>query len=182
MEPIFFAAPERFRSWLAANHATAAEVLVGFHKEGSGRPSMTWPESVDEALCYGWIDGVRRGLDEESYTIRFTPRKTRSKWSAVNLRRVPELIADERMQPAGLAAYERRTEAGYSYERNAAELSGEQEARFRANPEAWEFWQAQPPGYRKLNTFRVVSAKRAETQPKRLDALIEASAHGERLA
>jgi uncharacterized protein YdeI (YjbR/CyaY-like superfamily) len=160
----------------------ASELLVGFRKKGSGRPSLTWPESVDEALCYGWIDGVRRGLGEDAYAIRFTPRKPRSKWSAVNLRRAEELIAEGRMRPAGLAAYERRIEAAYSYERDGAAFSAEQEALFRARPEAWEFWLTQPPGYRRLNTFRVVSAKRAETQLKRLDALIEASARGERLA
>jgi uncharacterized protein YdeI (YjbR/CyaY-like superfamily) len=117
----------------------------------------------------------------ESYTIRFTPRKPRSKWSAVNVRRVPELIAEDRMRPAGLAAYERRVEAGYSYERAAAVLSPDHEARFRANERAWAFWAAQPPGYRRLNTFRVVSAKREETRLRRLGQLIDASACGERL-
>ena len=182
MDPVFFATCEGFRSWLDANHASATELLVGFYKRGSGKPGLTWPESVDEALCYGWIDGRRRGLDAESYTIRFTPRKPRSKWSAVNLRRVPELVAEGRMLPAGLAAYERRVEAGYSYERAAPAFSAEHEARFRADPGAWVFWEAQPPGYRRLNTFRVVSAKREETRHRRLERLIEACVRGERLA
>ncbi len=125
MEPIFFAAPADFRAWLAANHATAGELWVGFYKKATGRPSITWPESVDQALCYGWIDGLRKSLGDESYAIRFTPRRPGSNWSAVNLKRVAELIELGQMQPAGLAVYDGRDPAKaeqYAYERNHAAL------------------------------------------------------------
>ena len=185
-EPTFFATPADFRTWLEAHHQTAAELWVGFHKKGTGRPSITWPEAVDEALCVGWIDGVRKSVDAERYAIRFTPRKARSTWSAVNLRRVPELIREGRMRPAGLAAYERRAEdrsGVYSYEqRGEARFDEEAEREFRAHPKAWEFFQAQPPGYRKMVTWWVVSAKREETRRKRLATLIDDSAHGRRIA
>ena len=180
MEPTFFATPEDFRAWLEAHHDTAPELLVGFHKKGSGRPSITWPESVDEALCFGWIDGVRRRIDDASYSIRFTPRKARSTWSAVNVRRVGELTDQGLMHPAGLAAFERRSDdktAIYAYEqRKAAELDPEQERLFRANEQAWAWFQAQPASYRRTATYWVISAKREETRQRRLERLISDSA------
>ena len=149
MEPTFFATPDEFRAWLQEHHATESELLVGFHKKGSGRPSITWPQSVDQALCFGWIDGVRRRIDDAGYSIRFTPRKARSTWSAINVRRVGELTAQGLMHPAGIAAFERRSHdktAIYSYEqRQAAELEPEQERRFKANKRAWAWFQAQAP-------------------------------------
>jgi uncharacterized protein YdeI (YjbR/CyaY-like superfamily) len=185
MEPTFFRTPADFRRWLETNHESAAELLVGFYRKRSGKPSITWPESVDEALCFGWIDGVRRGLDDTSYTIRFTPRKPQSTWSAVNIRKVGELTEAGLMRPAGIAAFERRSEkrsAIYSYEqKEAAQLSEDQEGRFRASPAAWEFFCAQPAGYRKTATHWVVRAKREDTRAKRLATLIEDSAAGRRL-
>ena len=182
MEPIFFATPDEFRAWLQEHHATESEVLVGFHKKGSGRPSITWPQSVDQALCFGWIDGVRRRIDDASYSIRFTPRKARSTWSAINVRRVAELAADGLMHPAGIAAFERRSDdktAIYSYEqREAAQLDAEQERRFRANARAWDWFQAQAPSYRRTATYWVASAKRQETRERRLERLISDSAAG----
>jgi len=176
MEPTFFATPEDFRAWLEAHHETEAELLVGFHKKASGRPSITWPESVDQALCYGWIDGVRRSLGDDSYTIRFTPRKQRSNWSAVNVRRVGELTELGLMRPAGVAAFERRSDdrtAIYAYEqRKTAKLDAEQERRFRANSGAWKWFQAQPAGYRRTASYWVISAKRPETRQRRLEQLI----------
>ncbi len=185
MQPTFFATPAEFRQWLERHHQSERELLVGFYKKSSGRPSITWPESVAEALCFGWIDGVRRSIDDESYSIRFTPRKKGSIWSAVNMRLAEELIRDGRMQPAGLAAWEARDPAKsavYSFEqREAAQLAPDMEARLRDNAQAWKFWQAQPPGYRKTATFWVMSAKRPETRAKRLQTLIDDSAAGLRI-
>ena len=178
MEPVFFATPAAFRAWLEANHDTAAELWVGFHKKGSGLPSITWPEAVDEALCVGWIDGIRRRVDGASYAIRFTPRRPRSTWSAVNLGRVAELTREGRMRPAGLAAFEARA-GTYPYEqRGEAALDEQAEARFRARPEAWDFFRSRAPSYRKMMAWWVVSAKREETRRRRLDTLIEESAAG----
>ena len=175
-EPIFFATPAEFRAWLAEHGDTEREVLVGFYRKSSGRLTMTWPEAVDQALCYGWIDGVRRRIDDESYLNRFTPRKPRSNWSAVNIKRANELIAEGLMTPAGLAAFERRTDdrsAVYSYEqRHAAALSQTDADRFRANAAAWEWFSAQPPSYRTAAIYWVVSAKREETRESRLATLI----------
>jgi uncharacterized protein YdeI (YjbR/CyaY-like superfamily) len=186
MEPIFFATPADLRAWLEQNHSTAKELVVGFYRKGSGRPSITWSEAVDQALCFGWIDGVRHSLDSESYTNRFTPRRPGSNWSAVNIRKVEELAKAGLMQPAGLAAFGRRQEAKssvYSYEqRYEARLTPEQEERFRAHPEAWEYFQSQPPSYRQSAIWWVVSAKREETRTRRLAALIEDSANGRRVS
>ena len=180
--PTFFATPAELRAWLERHHADRRELLVGFYRKASGRPSITWPQSVDEALCFGWIDGIRRSLGEEAYTIRFTPRQARSTWSAVNVRRAGELIAEGRMTSAGLAAFEARSAdrtAIYSHEqRRAAVLEPDQEARFRAAAEAWEWFQARPPSYRRAAIHWVTSAKRAETRERRLGALIEDSAAG----
>jgi uncharacterized protein YdeI (YjbR/CyaY-like superfamily) len=180
MEPRFFETPTELRAWLEANHATESELLVGFHKKASGRPSITWAESVDQALCFGWIDGVRRSLGPESYTIRFTPRKRRSFWSHVNIKRAQELIELGLMSPAGQRAFEERTgerSGAYSYEnRDAAKLAPEQEREFRANPAAWAWFERQPASYRRAAAWWVVSAKREETRRRRLVTLIEDSA------
>ncbi len=180
MTPTFFTTPSDFRAWLEEHHQTAAELWVGFHRKGSGKPSITWPEAVDEALCYGWIDGVRKGIDDSSYVIRFTPRKPRSRWSAVNISRVEELTRLGRMRPAGLKAFEERSaERTYSYEQShAVELDEADEQQFRSNPKAWEFFQVQAPSYRKAAIWWVISAKKEETRRKRLAQLIDDSAHG----
>ena len=184
MKPTFFKTPAAFRAWLEEHHATDAELLVGFYKRDSGKPSITWPESVDQALAFGWIDGVRRRVDDEVYTIRFTPRKPRSIWSAVNIRRVGELTAAGRMAPAGLAAFEKRDakrSAIYAYERETAEFDAAALRQFKADKQAWTFFNAQPPYYRHTSTHWVTSAKRPDTRARRLATLIELSRNGERL-
>jgi uncharacterized protein YdeI (YjbR/CyaY-like superfamily) len=184
-KPTYFATPAAFRAWLESHHATSTELLVGFYKRGSGKPSITWPESVDEALCFGWIDGVRRSVNDERYTIRFTPRKARSTWSAVNIKRVAELTKLGRMQPAGIEAFSRREEKTsqiYAYEQRAdAAFDDEFEGTFRANRRAWEFFQAQAPWYCRNATYWVMTAKKEETRRKRLAALIADSARGKRI-
>jgi uncharacterized protein YdeI (YjbR/CyaY-like superfamily) len=181
----FFRSPSDFRKWLAQHHVTARELWVGYYKKSSDKRRITWPESVDEALCFGWIDGIRKSRDDLSYTIRFTPRKPKSNWSAVNIRRVQELARDRRMQPAGLKAFERRTpeKSGvYSYEnRKNAVLNKSAEKQFRLSHAAWDFFQAQPPSYRQTAIWWVVSAKKVETRQTRLKKLIENSACGKRL-
>jgi uncharacterized protein YdeI (YjbR/CyaY-like superfamily) len=183
MEPTFFATPADFRAWLERHHESHSELIVGFHKRGSGRPSITWPEAVDQALCFGWIDGVRRRIDDASYSIRFTPRKARSTWSAVNIKRMKELVDEGLVAPAGMAAFERRADdrsAIYSYEqRKAAKLEPDQERRLRADERAWAFFDAQPPSYRRAAIHWVTSAKKPETRDRRLAQLIECSAAGE---
>lgn len=184
-EVLFFASPEAFREWLAAHAGDTQEQWVGYYKKSTGKPSITWPESVDEALCYGWIDGLRKTIDAESYKIRFTPRKKSSIWSAVNIKRVAELTELGRMHPAGLKIFAERKEEKsgvYAYEqRENAELEPTEEAQLRANAQAWEFFHAQPTGYRKTAIWWVVSAKQAPTRLKRLNTLIETSAQGQRL-
>lgn len=186
MKPIFFASPAEFRTWLETHHEDTPELWVGFYKKSSGRPSITWPESVEQALCFGWIDGVRKSIDDISYTIRFTPRQARSTWSAVNIKKANELIETGLMRPAGLEAFKKRGEARsgiYSYEqRHLAKLGEAYEARFRANKKAWEFFQTMPPSYRKAATWWVVSAKIEETRLRRLARLIEDSEHEETIA
>src|SRR5690242_19274492 len=171
-KPVFFANPSEFHVWLEKNHDKASEIWVGFHKKSSGKLGITMPESVDEALCFGWIDSVRRSVSDTSYANRFTRRKTRSTWSAINIKRAKELIRLGRMQPSGLKAFERRTDqrsAIYSYEqRQKATLSDAFEMQFRANKKAWNFFQSQPPWYRRVSAFWVLSAKREETKLKRL--------------
>jgi uncharacterized protein YdeI (YjbR/CyaY-like superfamily) len=183
--PTFFATPADFGAWLAQHAGTESELIVGFYKRGTGRKSLTWPESVDEALCYGWIDGVRTSIDEHSYKIRFTLRKTTSTWSAINIERVRVLESEGRMKAAGLKAFAHRREAKsgiYAYEQaESATLGAAEEARFRKYKRAWKFFQAQPPGYRHQVIWRILSAKRAETREDRLAKLIEASQNGERL-
>jgi uncharacterized protein YdeI (YjbR/CyaY-like superfamily) len=182
VRPAFFATPEAFRAWLEEHHEAKTELLVGFHKKGTGKPSITWPESVDEALCFGWIDGVRRSLGEGAYTIRFTPRKRTSIWSAVNVDRVAKLTELGRMRPAGLRAFQARTPERtgvYSFERNlAAKLSAAHEKALRANRRAAAFFDAQPPWWRRAATHWVISAKREETRDRRLAQLILDSAAG----
>jgi uncharacterized protein YdeI (YjbR/CyaY-like superfamily) len=183
MKPIFFENADEFRAWLEENHETADELLAGFWKKATGKPSMTWAEAVDVALCFGWIDGVRRSLNEESYVNRFTPRRKGSNWSQRNVERVEELTKLGLMKPAGLAAFERRDPATvYSYETFAAEFDPEGEKRFKANRKAWEFFQSQPPGYQRIARYWVMNAKKAETRERRLAKLIEDSAAGRRLA
>jgi uncharacterized protein YdeI (YjbR/CyaY-like superfamily) len=182
---VFFESPDEWRAWLEEHHDSSREIIVGFWKRGSGRPSITWPESVDEALCFGWIDGVRRSLDEDGYTIRFTPRRSRSTWSAVNVRRAQELIRLGRMAPSGLKAFEARADdrtATYSYEQRRADLDGVYAERLRSNPRAWEFFQSRPPSYRKAAAWWVTSAKQEETRLRRLATLIDDSAHGRTIA
>jgi uncharacterized protein YdeI (YjbR/CyaY-like superfamily) len=184
MTPTFFKTQCDFRKWLEKHHATAQELWVGFYKKGSGLPSITWPESVDEALCFGWIDGIRKSIDDLSYKIRFTPRKPRSTWSAVNTKRAQELVDQGLMTPAGLKAFAARKEnkSGiYSYEQRSDKLPEFYEKEFRQNKSAWAFFQSQPPGYRKIACWWVMSAKREETQLRRLTILIEGSANGRRL-
>ena len=182
--PKFFPTPADFRRWLAQHHDSRDELWVGFYKKATGKASLTWPESVDEALCFGWIDGIRKSVDEEAYVIRFTPRRRGSHWSKVNLVRVAALTKEGRMAPAGMAAYDARDpeKSGlYSFEREAARLSREQERELRSHAAAWKFWKAQPPGYRKVAAHWVVSAKREETRARRLANLIEDSANGLRI-
>jgi uncharacterized protein YdeI (YjbR/CyaY-like superfamily) len=182
-EPTFFATPDDWRAWLEKHHATAAEISVGFWKRDTGKPSITWPQSVDEALCFGWIDGVRHRIDDEAYRIRFTPRRAGSVWSQVNLKRFAELKQEGRIAPAGQAAFDagKSRAPTYSYEREASDFSPEETALFQKNAKAWATWQAFPPGYRKLSIHRVTAAKRPETRARRLAALIDASADGRKI-
>ena len=182
--PRFFADPAALRAWLVENHKHATELIVGFYKRDSGRPSITWPESVDEALCVGWIDGLRRSIDDVSYQIRFTPRKTTSTWSAINIARVAVLSKEERMLPAGFAAFAARREnrSGiYAYEQRSATLPPKYTKIFKRDAKAWTFFQAQTPAYRKHMMWRIVSAKTEATREKRLAEVMKHSAAGERL-
>jgi uncharacterized protein YdeI (YjbR/CyaY-like superfamily) len=182
MQPKFFKSPSDFRKWLAVHHANATELLVGFYKEDTGKPSITWPESVDEALCFGWIDGIRRRVDKDSYSIRFTPRKTSSTWSAVNIGRAQELISEGRMTPGGEKAFAARKEnrSGiYSYEQRSAELVEPYASALRRSKAAMKFFASQPPSYRKAANWWVISAKQEETRLKRLEQLIKLSAAGQ---
>jgi uncharacterized protein YdeI (YjbR/CyaY-like superfamily) len=179
MDVVFFRSPAELRKWFAKHHATARELWVGYYKKGSGRPSITWPESVDEALCVGWIDGVRKSVDGDSYTIRFTPRRPGSIWSAVNIKRAQALAEQGRMQPAGLAVFQARRDdrsAIYSYERRREELEEPYASLLRKNKAAWAFFQSQPPWYKRAVYGWVMSAKKEETRLKRLAQLIEHSA------
>jgi len=183
-QPTYFTTEADFRRWLEANRQTAPELLVGFWKKGSGKPSINWPQARDQALCFGWIDGVRRSLGEESYTIRFTPRRKGSIWSKVNVERYEALKADGRMTTAGTRAYEEnKGKSGlYAYENELAELSAEEEARFRTNKAAWADWEKRPSGYRKTVLHWITRAKKPETRARRLAQLIEDSAAGRRIS
>lgn len=182
--PRFFATAARFRAWLEAHHETAKELLVGFRKKHTGKPSLTWHEAVGEALCFGWIDGVRTGIDEHRYTIRFTPRRATSIWSAVNIKRVGELESEGRMRDPGRAAFARRREnrsGQYSYEQRPTELVEPYRSIFRQQRAAYRFFEAQAPSYRRACIWWIVSAKLETTRAKRLERLIEDSAAGRRL-
>jgi uncharacterized protein YdeI (YjbR/CyaY-like superfamily) len=180
--PRFFKSPAAFRRWLEKNHHQVDEQWVGFYKKGSGKPSITWPESVDVALSFGWIDGVRRSLDADGYVIRFTPRREGSIWSATNIESARRLIGSGEMHASGLAAFERRREDRsrvYSFEQDKVALNADLDKRLRANEKAWTYWQAQPPSYRRRVTWWIISARREETRLRRLEALIADSAAGQ---
>jgi uncharacterized protein YdeI (YjbR/CyaY-like superfamily) len=180
----FFETRAEFEAWLEMSHATETELIVGFWKRSTGLASITRPESVDAALCYGWIDGIRRRIDDESSSIRFTPRRTTSIWSRVNVRRAQELIDEGSMRPAGLAAFDARDErrsAIYAHEQSKAVFPEDLAARFQEFKEAWTFFQSQPPSYRQPATWWVISARREETRIRRLERLIDVSANGKRL-
>ncbi|KAA9353023.1 YdeI/OmpD-associated family protein [Larkinella humicola] len=183
--PTFFATPAEFRQWLEQHHETEKELFVGFYKVGSGKPSITWPQSVDEALCFGWIDGIRKSIDETSYMIRFTPRKTKSIWSAVNLKRIGELIEQGLVKPTGLAVYRERDlkKAGlYSHEKEDQPLAAAFETQLKANEKAWQFFHQQAPSYQKTVRHWIMGAKQPETRLKRLMSLIEDSENGRKVA
>ena len=184
MKPRFFKTSAEFRSWLAKNRNAASELWVGFYKKDSGKGGITYSEALDEALCFGWIDGVRKSVDAESYTIRFSPRQPKSIWSAVNTRRVAALTKAGSMDPSGLEVFRNRDPGRtllYSYERERAEFTGLWLERFRSNAAAWRFFDAQPPSYKRTVTFWVMSAKKEETRSKRLDALIAESGLSRRI-
>ena len=180
----YFRTPADLRQWFAKHHATATEMWIGYYKKGSGKPSVTWPESVDEALCVGWIDGIRKTVDDERYTIRFTPRRRGSVWSAININRVAALSKEGRMRRAGVAAFEGRLESKsriYAYEQRSEHLPEPYTGMLRKNAVAWQFFEAQPPSYRKLVSYWISTAKKEETRLRRLARLIDASSHGKRL-
>jgi uncharacterized protein YdeI (YjbR/CyaY-like superfamily) len=181
---VYFSSASALRDWFADHAATADELLVGYYKKHTGKPSVTWSESVDEALCVGWIDGVRRSVDADRYTVRFTPRRTGSHWSHVNVAKVAALIKGKRMLPAGLAAFSARSAqktGRASYENRPREFSREHAEIFEAETSAWQWFSTQPPGYRRTAVWYVVSAVRPETQAKRLQHVIEASAAHRRI-
>jgi uncharacterized protein YdeI (YjbR/CyaY-like superfamily) len=184
-EPIFFSSPQEFYDWLEGHHESEDEVFVGYWKKVTGKPSLTWSQAVDQALCFGWIDGRLNGIDDERHMQRFTPRRPKSNWSNVNIEKVAKLKEAGLMRPAGLRAFEARTEARsgvYSFEqRESAKLPPEYEQRLKAEPAAWDWWSASAPSYRKTATFWVVSAKKEETRERRIDQLVEHSARGERV-
>ena len=185
MKPTYFSTEADFRQWLEQHHQFADELLVGFWKKGTGKPSIDWPQARDQALCFGWIDGVRRSLGDESYTIRFTPRRKGSIWSNINVARYEALTADGQMTPAGAAAYEANKggrQGVYAYENALKELTAAETAAFRRNKAAWTDWERRPAGYRRLVLHWIGSAKRPETRAKRLAILIEDSAAGRKIA
>jgi uncharacterized protein YdeI (YjbR/CyaY-like superfamily) len=180
----YFKAAADFRVWLEANHASATELWLGFYKKDSGKGGITYAEALDEALCFGWIDGIRKRVDELSFTQRFTPRKSQSNWSLINIGHVARLKKAGRMKPPGLKAFAARTDAKsgvYSFENKPRELSPALERQFKLDQAAWEFFQQQPPGYRRLASFYVMSAKREETRQRRLAQLMSDSKQGRRL-
>jgi uncharacterized protein YdeI (YjbR/CyaY-like superfamily) len=184
MKPIFFESAALFRTWLSKNHNKESEVLVGFYKVGSGKPSMTWSESVDEALCFGWIDGVRKSMDDTRYTIRFTPRRPASIWSAVNIKKMEVLSGQGLVQPSGLAAFEKRKDSRsqiYTYEKPPVTLERAYERRFKANKDAWSFFRSQAPSYQKVIVHWIMSAKQEKTKLSRLEKAIASSQSGKRL-
>jgi uncharacterized protein YdeI (YjbR/CyaY-like superfamily) len=184
MIPIFFSGQKEFREWLEKNHSTEKELIVGYFKKDTGKPSMTWSESVDQALCFGWIDGIRRKIDDERFTIRFTPRRPGSNWSRVNIDKVEELQKEGLMTPSGMELFNKRKDKSgerYSYENQPAKFPPEMEKQFRKNKDAWSFFEKQPPSYRKVRIYWIISAKQEETKLNRLNKLIASSEKGERL-
>jgi uncharacterized protein YdeI (YjbR/CyaY-like superfamily) len=184
VKPKFFKSPADFRKWFESHHDSETELWVGYYKKDSGKPSITWPQSVDQALCFGWIDGIRKSIDEISYMIRFTPRRPRSIWSNVNIKRAGELIEQDLMRPPGLKAFAARQEyrSGiYTYEQRSPEMPAQYASKLKKNLAAWKFFQSQLPGYRKAMNWYILSAKKEETRLKRLDNLIKYSAQGVRI-
>lgn len=182
--PTFFPEAADFRGWLEQHHDTAKQLWVGYYKKPTGKPSVTWEETVDEALCYGWIDGIRKARDQESYVIRFTPRKPKSVWSQRNIDRVHALLSEDRMKPAGLAAFAHKDvhpDSGYRSSGVPAELTPGMVKRFQSRPDAWAFYQQQPAGYRRQTAKWVMDAKREETRQRRLRGLIDDSADRQRV-
>jgi uncharacterized protein YdeI (YjbR/CyaY-like superfamily) len=180
-KPRFFRSPAELRAWLEKNHARAKELWVGFHRTSTGKASLTWSQAVDEALCFGWIDGIRKSIDGERYTNRFTPRNPRSHWSAINVKKIEALVAEGRMMPAGLAAWEKRDPertAVYSFEQRPRELEPAQEKRLRASAKAWAFFAKQAPWYRRVAIHWIASAKKPETRERRLGVLVDCCARG----
>jgi uncharacterized protein YdeI (YjbR/CyaY-like superfamily) len=180
----YFESAADFRAWLEANHASTTELWIGFYKKDSGKGDITYEEALDEALCFGWIDGIRKRVDALSFTQRFTPRKPKSIWSLINIGHVARLTKAGHMQPAGLTAFAARTDARtgvYSFENKPRELPPELERLFKADKAAWKFFQQQPPGYRRVASFWVMSAKQEATRKRRLARLMADSSHGRRL-
>jgi uncharacterized protein YdeI (YjbR/CyaY-like superfamily) len=183
-KPIFFVTQKDFRQWLEKNHDKATELIVGFYKVGSGKPSMTWSQSVDQAICFGWIDAVRKSIDAHSYFIRFTQRKPKSIWSAINIKKVEELTKQGLMESQGLAAFEKREESKskiYAYEIESVKFDGNFEKKFKANKKAWAYFQSLPPSYQKQTIYWVMTAKKIETKVKRLEELIRDSETGRKI-
>ena len=178
LRPAAFRRPESFRAWLEAHHATATELIVRCYKSHARHKGVTYPQAVDEALCFGWIDGVRRALDEASFSVRFSPRKAKSGWSKINVKRARELQAEGRMHPAGMAAFARRQPTRYSFESRPVTLSPAVEKTLESNREALAFWRTQPPWYRRTTAFWVMSAKQEETRARRLAILVDCLARG----
>lgn len=183
-DPLAFERSTDLRAWFRKNHSKASELWIRFYRLESGRPSVTYPEALDEALCAGWIDGIRKRADDESYIMRFSPRNPKSNWSTVNIRKAEALIASGRMTPAGLRSFEGRkasAEERYSYENRPHDLPADAVAAFKRDKKAWKFWREQPPGYRRTVTWWIVSAKRSETRARRVALLIEHSRKSERI-
>jgi len=182
IRPKFFKTEAAFHTWLEKQHDSKDELIVGYYKKTTGKPSMTWEESVDEALCFGWIDGIRRRLDDERYCIRFTPRRRTSHWSARNIKRMQELVAEGRVQACGVETFKLRKASNSrkaSYEQKKVKLSTEYETRIKANVMAWIDWQKRPPGYKKQTSWWIMSAKQEASRQRRLDILIESCAKGD---
>jgi len=178
MNPVYFQDQNEFRKWLEKNHNTKSEIIVGYYKTGTGKPSLTWSQSVDQALCYGWIDGIRRSIDEERYCIRFTPRKPTSIWSNVNINKVEELKKKRLMKEPGLQVYNNRKDSKsgiYSFEKEAAKLDDDSERSFKSNKIAWDYFMKQAPSYRKTKIYWIMSARQEATRISRLNKLVQAS-------
>src|SRR4030095_8605640 len=185
MTPIFFATQSDLRKWFEKNHDKEKELWLGFYKTSSGKQSVTWLESVDQSLCFGWIDGVRKSLGRDSYVIRFTPRKAKSIWSAINIKKIKELTKLGLMRQAGIDAFNKRDEKKsrvYSFEQKNIKLDKDFEKKFRQNKQAWKFFQSQPPSYQKPSIWWVISAKNETTKQKRLNTLIKDSEAGQKIA